>query len=134
MDINHLTRTVIGCSFKIHNTLGAGFLEAVYRNALRNELVRSGIQVKQKQKILVWYEGDVVGKYEPDLWIPDKLIIEIKAVENLLKIHEVQLVNYLAATRIDNGLLINFGSSVEVRRKFLEYKPKAHLTSILRTL
>jgi GxxExxY protein len=127
MDINHLTRTIIGCSFKVHNALGAGFLEAVYQNALRIELVSLGIEVRQKKKLLVWYEDHIVGKYEPDLWIPNRLIIEIKAVENLLKIHELQLVNYLAATKIDNGLLINFGSSVEVKRKYREYKPKASL-------
>ena len=72
----------------------------------------------------MWYEGYPVGSYFPDLWIDNTLIIEIKAVEKLTKQHELQLVHYLTATSIDDGLLINFGSSVQVKRKFREYKPK----------
>ena len=77
--------------------------------------------------ISVWYEGQVVGDYYADLWIADRLIIEIKAVQSLLREHEVKLVHYLTATRVDNGLLINFGPSVQVKRKFREYKPRATL-------
>ena len=79
----------------------------------------------QQEKLKVWYENQVVGDYVPDLWIADRLIIEVKAVLALSKEHEVQLVNYLTATRIDDGLLLNFGPSVQVKRKFREYKPKA---------
>jgi GxxExxY protein len=127
MEINDLTQKIIGYAFKVHNTLGPGFLEKVYENALRIELEALRIEIKQQEELPVWYEGRIVGEYYPDLWLPDQLIIEIKAVENLLKIHEVKLVHYLAATRIDNGLLINFGSSVEVKRKYRWYKPKAPL-------
>jgi GxxExxY protein len=122
-----LTHKIIGCAYKVHNTLGPGFLEKVYENALRIELERSAIKVKQQELISVWYEGQVVGDYYADLWIADRLIIEIKAVQSLLKEHEVKLVHYLTATRVDNGLLINFGPSVQVKRKFREYKPKAAL-------
>ncbi len=80
MEIDDLTRTIIGCAFKVHNTLGQGFLERVYENALRIEVEKLGIQVKQQDEISVWYEGHVVGNFCPDLWIPDQLIIEIKAV------------------------------------------------------
>lgn len=112
-----LTRRIIGCAFKIHNVLGQGFLEKVYENALLIELEKFGIQAKQQEELFVWYDGRVVGKYFPDLWIDNRLIIEIKAVQTILKEHEVKLVHYLTATHVVNGLLINFGPSVQVRRK-----------------
>lgn len=124
MEINSLTHTIIGCAFKVHNVLGPGFLEKVYENALKIELGKLNIDARQQQELLVSYEGHIVGSYYPDLWIENQLIIEVKAVQHLSKQHELQLVHYLTATRIDDGLLINFGSSVEVKRKFREYKPK----------
>jgi GxxExxY protein len=124
MEINNLTHTIIGCAYKVHNVLGSGFLEKVYENALKIELDKLHIVAQQQKELPVWYEGIAVGLYYPDLWIDDKLIIEVKAVQNLSTAHELQLVHYLTATHIDNGLLINFGSAVEVRRKFREYKPK----------
>ncbi|MFN2533061.1 MAG: GxxExxY protein [Pyrinomonadaceae bacterium] len=127
MDINDLTHTIIGRAYKVHNVLGFGFLEAVYENALRIELDKVGITALQQQELKVCYEGHIVGDYKPDLWIPGKLIIEVKSVQNLLKEHEVQLVHYLAATNTDNGLLLNFGPSVIVKRKFREYKKKESL-------
>ena len=126
-----LTYQIIGCAFKVHNTLGQGFLEKVYENALQIELGRLGIQAKQQEELFVWYEGQVVGEYYPDLWIENRLIIEIKTVQTLLKEHEVKLVHYLAARHVDNGLLINFGPSVDVKRKFREYKPKGSLINAL---
>jgi GxxExxY protein len=125
MEINNLTHAVVGCAFKVHNTLGSGFLEKVYENALKIELDKLRLEVQQQKELCVWYEGRSVGFYYPDLWIQNQLIIEIKAVQNLAREHELQLVHYLAATGIDDGLLINFGSSVQVKRKFREYKPKA---------
>lgn len=124
MTIDELTEKVIGCAYRVHNELGAGFLEKVYENALRIELAEAGLDVKQQHPIPVTYHGEVVGDFYADLKIGDRLIVELKAVQSLAKEHEVQLVNYLAATGIDNGLLINFGSSVEVRRKFREYKKR----------
>ena len=118
MEINDLTHTIIGCAYKIHNVLGSGFLEKIYENALRIELNKFNIEARQQQELRVWYEGHNLGSYYPDLWIDGQLIIEVKAVQNLLKQHELQLVHYLNATNIDDGLLINFGSSVEVKRKF----------------
>ena len=125
MEINDLTHTVIGCAYKVHNVLGFGFIENVYENALRIELNKLGIRALQQEELKVWYEDQVVGVFKPDLWLPDQLIIEVKSVRNLLKEHEVKLVHYLTASRIDNGLLINFGQSVEVKRKFREFKPKS---------
>lgn len=119
-----LTREIIGCAFKVHNALGAGFLEKVYENALRLELVKLGHNVKQQEPVNVLYEGQVVGEYFADLWVNNCVVLEIKAVQMLAKIHEVQLVNYLNATGIETGLVLNFGSSVQVKRKFREYTPK----------
>jgi GxxExxY protein len=124
MEINDLTHTVIGCAFKVHNVLGFGFIERVYENALKIELEKLDIRVLQQDDLNVWYEDQIVGVFHPDLWLPNKLIIEVKSVRNLLKEHEVKLVHYLTASRIDDGLLINFGQSVEVKRKFRELKPR----------
>ena len=129
MEINNLTHNVIGCAYKVHNVLGPGFLEKVYENALKYELDKLGVEVLQQGKLPVWYEGHSVGLFFPDLWIDKQLTIEIKAVQSLVLEHEKQLVHYLTATRIDNGLLINFGPSVQVRRKFRDYKPKHSVTS-----
>jgi GxxExxY protein len=122
MEINDLTHKVIGCAFKVHNALGAGFLEKVYENALKLELTKLDIKARQQVKLPVWYEGHQIGIYFPDLWIENQLIIEIKAAVALAPQHEMQLIHYLAATGIDNGLLINFGETVQIKRKFREYK------------
>ena len=124
---DELTQKIIGCAYKVHNALGSGFLEKIYENAFRIELGKAGITVKQQEPITVCYEGQVVGEYCADLWVEDRVIIEVKAVQSLITQHEVQLVNYLTATGVENGLLINFGPSVQVKRKFREYKPKAPL-------
>lgn len=122
MEINDLTHKIIGCAYKVHNVLGPGFLEKVYENALKLEIEKLGIEVRQQDTLPVWYEGYPVGVFFPDLWIDKQLIIEIKAVQKLIPEHEVKLVHYLTATHIDDGLLINFGSSVQVKRKFRDYK------------
>jgi len=124
MDINHLTRSVIGCAFKVHKVLGPGFLEKVYENALTLEIRKVGLDARQQVKLPVWYDGQRVGLYFPDLWIEDQLIVEIKAIVSLAPAHEMKLLHYLTATGIDNGLLINFGDTVQIKRKFREYKPK----------
>ena len=127
MKDDDLTQQIIGCSYKIHNALGPGFLEKVYENALRIELERLGLNIKQQEPLTVRYEGQIVGEYFADLWVDGRVVIELKAVQNLSQRHEVQLVNCLAATGIDIGLLLNFGTSVQVKRKFREYKPKDRL-------
>jgi len=118
MNINDLTYKVIGSAYKVHNVLGPGFLEKVYENSLILELKKVGIYARQQVKLPVLYEGQRVGLYFPDLWIENQLIIEIKAILTLAPEHEMQLVHYLTATGIDDGLLINFGMSVQVRRKY----------------
>jgi GxxExxY protein len=132
MEDDQLTEKIICCAYRVHNTLGPGFLEKVYENALRIELQRLGLLVKQQEPIEVVYDGQVVGEYYVDLWVEDRAVIELKAIQTLAKQHEVQLVNYLTATSINSGLLLNFGSSVQVKRKFREYKPKgSFIDSIL---
>jgi GxxExxY protein len=129
-----LTQQIIGCAYKVHNTLGPGFLEKVYENALRIELEKLGLRVKQQEPINVTYDGQLIGEYYADLWINERVVVELKAVQALVKEHEVQLVNYLTAAGVNDGLLINFGPSVQVKRKFREYKPKdSLLNSILST-
>lgn len=122
-DDDAITKIIIGCAFEVHNRLGSGFLEKVYENALRIELLKKGLKVKQQEPIKVWYDDQVIGDYLADLLVADRIIVELKAVLSLTKEHEVQLVNYLTATKMDTGLLINFGSSVQVKRKYREYKP-----------
>jgi GxxExxY protein len=131
MTDDDLTQKIIGCAYKVHNTLGPGFLEKVYENALRIELEKLRLRVKQQEPISVEYEGQVVGEFYADLWVDERVVIELKANQALAKENEVQLVNYLTATRIDHGLLLNFGPSVQVKRKFREYKPKGSLMNAI---
>lgn len=124
MEDEELTKKVIGCAFKVHNSLGSGFLEKVYENALRIELSRAGLRVEQQIPIQVYYQGEVIGDFVSDLLVEKRLVVELKAIEKLTKLHEAQLVNYLTATGLDIGLLINFGKSVQIKRKYKNFKPK----------
>jgi GxxExxY protein len=118
----NITERIIGCAFKVHRVLGQGFLEKVYENALSIELRKCGFEVEQQRPVPVYYEGERVGEYFADLLIDGRVICEIKTTTSLGKEQEAQLVNYLVASGIDTGLLIGFGSSVVVRRKFREPK------------
>jgi GxxExxY protein len=110
---------IIGLAMKVHSALGAGFLEAVYKNALALELRRAAYPIELEKPITVYYTGEVVGSYLADLVVNASLIVEVKAVTALAKIHEVQIVNYLSATKIDEDLLLNFGSErLEFKKKF----------------
>ena len=125
MTLDETSDRVIACCFEVHNRLGAGFLERVYENSLMRELAKSGLNARQQVPIAVRYDDVIVGEYFADIVVDDRLICELKAGESLSKVHEVQLVNYLAATRFDIGLLINFGRSVTVKRKFREYRARS---------
>ena len=122
MTIDEITERVIGCCFKVHKTLGEGFLERVYENALMFELEKCGLKAHQQVPVSVKYEGRIVGDYFADILVEDRVVCELKANQSLAREHEIQLVNYLSAANIDVGLLINFGKSVSVKRKFREYK------------
>jgi len=119
---NDLTERIIGCAYKVFYTLGAGFLEKIYENALVIELKKQGLKVQQQQPVNVYYEDKIIGEYFADLVIEEKVIIELKAVSELSRPHEVQLVNYLKATGIKVGLLINFGDELKIKRKIMQSK------------
>ncbi len=109
---------VIGAAMKVHSTLGPGFLESVYQNALMWGLQKPGLTVDLQKPITVHYDGQVVGVFTADLVVNDALIVELKANQLLAK-DEVQLVNYLVATGINEGLLLNFGAErLEYKKKF----------------
>ena len=115
-----LTGKIIKGAQNVHNALGYGFLEKVYHNAMVLELLKSGFHVEPEKPISVYYDGQTVGEYFADIVLADKVILEIKAVQAINPAHEAQLVNYLKATNIDVGLLLNFGKSLEVKRKIFE--------------
>jgi GxxExxY protein len=119
-----LTSVIIQGFYKVYNTLGFGFLEKVYRNSLRIELINSGFFVVMQKQINVYYDSKLVGEYYADLIVNDKIIIELKAAECLMEEHEAQLINYLKATEIEVGLLLNFGKKPEIRRKIFTNQNK----------
>lgn len=108
MNINDLTYQINGAIFEVSRILGAGFLEKVYENALMLELRERGLKAESQVPIKVFYKKKPVGEYFADILVQDKVIIELKSVENLSKLHEAQILNYLKATRIQVGLLVNF--------------------------
>ena len=112
-----LTSKIIKCYYTVYNTLGYGFLEKVYENALKIELENKKLIVEKQKPIQVYYDGQLVGEYFADLIVNDQVIIELKAAESLCEEHEYQLINYLKATGYEIGLLFNFGKKPEIRRK-----------------
>lgn len=126
MNVDDLCYTIIGAAMAVHRHLGAGYLEDVYKNALIVELDALGIQTRKEVSIAVNYKGVQVGAYRADMMVENCLILEVKAVAALVVSHELQLVNYLTATGIDDGLLINFGAqSLEYKHKYRVYRSHA---------
>ena len=116
-EINKITEKIIGCSYTVSNSLGCGFLEKVYENALTHELRKAALKVLQQHEIEIYYDGIVVGKYIADLFVEDCVIVEIKANNGLDDSQKSQCLNYLKATGMKIGLLINFGKSrIEIKR------------------
>ena len=123
MDLEELIKKVIQCVYNVRLQLSAGFLETVYQKALLIELKKNNILAEAEIPIEVYYDDSVVGEYRADIIVEKRIIIEIKAIQHLMSAHEAQLVNYLSATKIDCGLLINFGGErLEIRRKYRTYK------------
>ncbi len=119
-----LTEKIIGCCFKVYNKLGFGYLESVYEKSLLIELRKAGIKAESNKAIKVKYDDIIVGDFNADIIAENEVILELKSIRQLSKIHEMQLVNYLVSTGMDLGLLINFGEEkVEVKRK-LRFLPK----------
>ena len=115
--MNEITERIIGCVYVVANTLGNGFLEKVYENALAHELRKSGFLVEQQKGIKVRYDGVVVGDFMVDLLVQKEVLVELKAVKTLDNIHVAQCLNYLRATGLKVCLLLNFGTpKVQIRR------------------
>jgi GxxExxY protein len=126
MHINDVTYAINGAVFEINRILGPGFLEKVYENALVFELEKRGLKAESQVPIKVSYKGKVVGEYVADILVEDKVIVELKTVEALDKIHEAQLLNYLKATGIRVGMLMNFKHpKAEIKRMVLDL-PEGH--------
>ena len=122
-----LAGKVIGLAMKVHSGLGSGFLESVYHKALAHELEKAGMRFETEKPLNVFYDSIIVGEFAADFLVENELIVELKAVQNLVPAHEVQTVNYLVATGKDIGLLINFGAErLEFKKKFRLPKPKIH--------
>ena len=113
MKYEDITEKIIGAAYVVHGKLGWGFLEKVYQNALMIELKKAGLNANAEAPIQVFYEGEMIGAYIADMVVEDKVLVELKAVKMLNEAHEAQLVNYLKATGVEVGLLINFGNSVK---------------------
>ena len=125
MDLNELTYLINGAIFEVNRILGPGFLEKVYENALLMELKVRGIRAVSQYPIKVRYKDQVVGEYFADLLVEDQVIIELKTVNKIEKLHEAQLLNYLKATGIKVGLLVNFKSTkAEIKRLVLDLPEK----------
>ena len=119
-----LAGRLIGAAMTVHSNLGPGFVESVYENALAIELKDLNIEVERQKPVVVLYKEQIVGNFIADLIADRTLIVELKSVQTIMPIHEVQLVNYLTATGINEGVLLNFGSeSLQFKKKFR--KPKS---------
>jgi len=117
LEIDKITEAVIGCAFDVSNTLGVGFLEKVYENALAFDICQKGLEIQQQHRIQVQYNGAVVGDYVEDLLVENCVLVEIKAVKELDDVHMAQCLNYLKATNMKVCLLINFGKKrVQIKR------------------
>jgi len=125
-DFKHkaLSEKIIRIFYKVYNELGYGFLEKVYENAMMIDFRREGGSAVSQSAIKVYYEGEIVGEYFADILVDDKIIVEIKAAKNLALEHEAQLLNYLKATNIEVGLLLNFGPKPEIKRKTFDNSGK----------
>ena len=125
-----LSQQIIGCFYEVYNTLGRGFSEKVYENALCIELRKNGLQGIKQQEIKVFYEEEIVGDFKADIIVNDLIILELKAVIQIVDDHEAQLLNYLRATNIEVGYVLNFGSKAEFKRKVYNNDRKYQVKSI----
>ena|SRR5689334_7946114 len=121
MELDEITEKIIGCVYEVSNTLGSGFVEKVYENALVHQLLKSNLRVIQQHQINVFYDHVLVGEFFADLLVEEKVLLELKAVRQLDDVHTAQVMNYLKASGLPICLLINFGRpKVEIRR-FVPY-------------
>ncbi len=122
LELDKITKTVIGCAYTVGNTLGCGFLEKVYENALFYELRKSGLEVGQQYSIKVKYNNIIVGEFTADLLVEKQVLVELKTVKTWDEVHMAQCLNYIKATGLNICLLINFGKSkVEIKRVVCDF-------------
>lgn len=122
---DELLSIIKNAAFEVRRHLAPGYLEAVYRKALCVELISQGLEVKTEHPLNVFYKGNLIGEFRADIIVEDRVVIELKAVNNTTIAHELQLVNYLTATGIDDGFLINFGSEqYRIIHKTRIYQPR----------
>ena len=123
MEHKEITEKIIGCAYKVYNQMGSGFLESVYEKCMMIELKGLGLDAEAQKPIKVYYDDVIVGEFMADIIVNGSIILELKAIRKINKIHEVQLVNYLVATRQSLGLLLNFGDEkIEVKRKVKDFE------------
>lgn len=115
----NITDKIIKCFYEVYNTLGYGFLEKVYEVSLFEELKINGLYSERQKKIEVYYKEKLVGEYYADIFVENKIILELKAAESICEEHEYQLINYLKSTKIELGLLLNFGKNQKLKEKYL---------------
>ncbi len=118
------TEQIIKAFYNVYHTLGYGFLEKIYENAMMIEFRKLGLNAVQQQCIDVYYEGEMVGEYFADLLVEGKVIVELKAAHQIADEHEAQLLNYLKATRHEVGLILNFGPKAQIARKVYDNERK----------
>jgi len=111
-----ITDSILKAYYDVYNQLGYGFLEKIYQNAMYFELKSLGYKVEAQKPIKVYFKNQLIGEYYADLLIEDKVIVELKACELLMNVHVAQIMNYLKATEIEVGLLLNFGEDAEFKR------------------
>lgn len=119
IDVNEITRKIIGCAMKVHSTLGNGFQEVIYQRALAIEMQKQGLGFQREMEMTIFYDGIDIGTRRVDFFVEDRVMVELKAVIKLEDVHKAQAINYCEAYNIADGLLINFGStSLEFRRVY----------------
>ena len=123
MEYSEITERIIKCAYIVYNKMGFGFLESVYEKCLLIELHKAGLNAESQRPIKVSYENEIVGEFVADIIVNDSVILELKSVRQIIRTHEVQLVNYLVATGKPVGLILNFGETkVEIKRKVREFQ------------
>ena len=126
LDIEEIITTVMDCAAVVRKHLHAGYIEKIYEKALMIELKKAGLAAESQVDLDVWYKGEILGTFTVDILVEKRLVVELKATHEISPAHELQVVNYLTTTGIDDGLIINFGNenSIQFRRKYRVYRPK----------
>lgn len=120
-----LTYQILGCFYRVYRQLGAGFLESVYLKSMLIELREAGLSAEAEVPVPVWFKGHDVGQFRADMMVENLVLLELKAAEQLCRAHEAQVVNYLRATNLELGLLLNFGPKPQFKRLVFENERKA---------